>query len=118
VGPDKFFWPTDYPHSNHPAIYMEDIKGLVEGMDETGKRGILGENAKRTYNSIKTGNKTRQGGRATHDQGTGPEAGGLDIPVAPMLHAGCGYYFSGKCCQVSLFRRGPRGSLSGPRTKS
>ena len=49
VGEDKFFWASDYPHSNHPATYIEDLKGLVNGMDDTARRGILGENASRVY---------------------------------------------------------------------
>jgi predicted TIM-barrel fold metal-dependent hydrolase len=49
VGEDKFFWASDYPHSNHPATYMEDLKGLVAGMDDSARRGILGENAARVY---------------------------------------------------------------------
>ena len=49
VGEDKFFWASDYPHSNHPATYMEDLKGLVTGMDDSARRKILGENAARVY---------------------------------------------------------------------
>jgi predicted TIM-barrel fold metal-dependent hydrolase len=49
VGEDKFFWASDYPHSNHPATYIEDLKGLVAGMEDSARRGILGENAARVY---------------------------------------------------------------------
>jgi uncharacterized protein len=49
VGEDKFFWASDYPHSNHPATYMEDLKGLIDGMDDSARCGILGENAARVY---------------------------------------------------------------------
>jgi uncharacterized protein len=49
VGEDKFFWASDYPHSNHPASYIEDLKGLVAGMDDSARRAILGGNAARVY---------------------------------------------------------------------
>ena len=49
IGEDKFFWATDYPHSNHPATYMNDLKGLVAEMNDSARRGILGENVAKVY---------------------------------------------------------------------
>lgn len=52
VGEDKFFWATDYPHPDHPSDYIEQLRGLVEGMTPTARCGILGENVARAYNLI------------------------------------------------------------------
>jgi predicted TIM-barrel fold metal-dependent hydrolase len=49
VGEDKFFWASDYPHPDHPGNYLEELKGLVAPMTESGKRAILGENVARVY---------------------------------------------------------------------
>src|SRR5579885_1757605 len=49
VGEDKFFWASDYPHPDHPGTYMEELKGLVAPMTESGKRAILGENVAKVY---------------------------------------------------------------------
>ncbi len=49
VGEDKFFWASDYPHPDHPGNYLEQLKGLIAPMKESGRRGILGENVARVY---------------------------------------------------------------------
>ena len=49
VGEDKFFWATDYPHPDHPGNYLEELKGMIAPMKESGRRGILGENVARAY---------------------------------------------------------------------
>jgi predicted TIM-barrel fold metal-dependent hydrolase len=49
VGEDKFFWASDYPHPDHPGNYLEELKGLVAPMRDSGKRAILGENVARVY---------------------------------------------------------------------
>jgi uncharacterized protein len=49
VGEDKFFWASDYPHSNHPSTYMTELQGMVAGMSESARRGVLGRNAARVY---------------------------------------------------------------------
>ena len=49
VGEDKFFWASDYPHPDHPGAYLEELKGMVAPMTESGRRGILGENVARAY---------------------------------------------------------------------
>ena len=48
-GEDKFFWASDFPHPDHPGNYVHALEGLVEGMTETGRRGILAENVAREY---------------------------------------------------------------------
>jgi uncharacterized protein len=49
VGENKFFWASDYPHPDHPGNYLEELRGMVAPMSETGRRGILGENVARAY---------------------------------------------------------------------
>jgi predicted TIM-barrel fold metal-dependent hydrolase len=50
VGPDKFFWASDFPHSDHRGDYMEELGELVQKMSPQSARGILGENVARAYN--------------------------------------------------------------------
>ena len=49
VGADKFFWASDYPHPDHPANYLEELQEMVTPMNDTARRGILGENVARAY---------------------------------------------------------------------
>src|SRR6516164_894457 len=49
VGEDKFFWASDYPHPDHPGKYLDELRGMVAPMTESGRRGILGENVARAY---------------------------------------------------------------------
>ena len=49
VGEDRFFWASDYPHPDHPGDYLEELRGMVEGMTATARRGVLGENVARAY---------------------------------------------------------------------
>src|ERR1700731_1782503 len=49
VGEDKFFWASDYPHPDHPGAYLEELRGMVASMTESGRRGILGQNVARAY---------------------------------------------------------------------
>lgn len=49
VGEDKFFWASDYPHPDHPGNYLEELRGMVAPMPESGRRAILGENVARAY---------------------------------------------------------------------
>ncbi|MGH7932927.1 MAG: amidohydrolase family protein [Candidatus Binataceae bacterium] len=49
VGEDRFFWASDYPHPDHPGHYLEELRGMVEGMTVTARRGVLGENVARAY---------------------------------------------------------------------
>jgi predicted TIM-barrel fold metal-dependent hydrolase len=52
VGEDKFFWASDYPHPDHPGAYLEELRGMVAPMTESGRRGILGENVARAYRLV------------------------------------------------------------------
>ena len=50
VGEDRFFWASDYPHPDHPGDYLEELRGMVEGMSANARRGVLGENVARAFN--------------------------------------------------------------------
>jgi predicted TIM-barrel fold metal-dependent hydrolase len=50
VGVDRFFWASDYPHSDHDGNYMAELRVLGAGLDPRARRRILGENAARAYN--------------------------------------------------------------------
>jgi predicted TIM-barrel fold metal-dependent hydrolase len=52
VGESKFFWASDYPHPDHPGNYLEELRGMVAAMTESGRRGILGENVARAYKLV------------------------------------------------------------------
>jgi predicted TIM-barrel fold metal-dependent hydrolase len=52
VGEDRFFWASDYPHPDHPGDYLVELRGMVEGMTTTARRGVLGENVARAYNLL------------------------------------------------------------------
>jgi len=52
VGEDKFFWASDYPHPDHPGNYLEELKGMIAPMKDSGRRAILGENVARAYKLI------------------------------------------------------------------
>ena len=49
VGEANFFWASDYPHPDHPGNYLEELKGMVAPMKDSGRRAILGENVARAY---------------------------------------------------------------------
>lgn len=49
VGEDRFFWASDYPHPDHPGDYLEELRGMVEGMTTSSRRGVLGENVAKAY---------------------------------------------------------------------
>jgi uncharacterized protein len=49
VGDDRFLWATDYPHSDHDATYMTELRELGERLPEASRRRLYGENAVRLY---------------------------------------------------------------------
>jgi predicted TIM-barrel fold metal-dependent hydrolase len=49
VGADRFLWATDYPHSDHDADYMDELRALATKLDAPMRRALLGENAARLY---------------------------------------------------------------------
>jgi predicted TIM-barrel fold metal-dependent hydrolase len=49
LGPDKFFWATDYPHDDHTQGYIKELENLVAPLSDRARRGILGDNVARVY---------------------------------------------------------------------
>jgi predicted TIM-barrel fold metal-dependent hydrolase len=49
VGAERFLWATDYPHSDHGAGYMEELRELTAKLEPDARRLMMGENAARTY---------------------------------------------------------------------
>ncbi len=49
VGPERFFWASDFPHPDHPPEYLQNIEARVEDMDEKSRQGLLGDNVRRLY---------------------------------------------------------------------
>ena len=49
VGPDRFFWASDFPHPDHPPDYVENLTRIVEALPERDRAGLLGENVLRAY---------------------------------------------------------------------
>jgi len=49
VRADKFFWASDFPHSDHPGNYMEELCELVEPLSASTRQKIIGENVAKVY---------------------------------------------------------------------
>jgi uncharacterized protein len=49
VGDDRFLWATDYPHSDHDAGYMAELRELADRLPPASRRRLVGENAARCY---------------------------------------------------------------------
>ncbi len=49
VGEDRFFWATDYPHPDHPANYLEELREMIAPMSPSARRAVLGENVAQAY---------------------------------------------------------------------
>ncbi|MBI3246040.1 MAG: amidohydrolase [Deltaproteobacteria bacterium] len=49
VGEDRFFWASDFPHSDHPPAYIPNLQRLVNLMPESARPKILGTNVRECY---------------------------------------------------------------------
>ena len=49
VGPDRFFWASDFPHPDHPPDYTLHLQRLVESLPESARPGFLGRNVLDCY---------------------------------------------------------------------
>jgi predicted TIM-barrel fold metal-dependent hydrolase len=49
VGDQRFLWATDYPHSDHDASYMAELRELGAALPEESRRRLLGENVAQAY---------------------------------------------------------------------
>lgn len=49
VGTDRFLWATDYPHSDHDADYMTELRALADTLPADARRQLLGANVAAAY---------------------------------------------------------------------
>ena len=49
VGDERFLWATDYPHSDHDASYMTELRELADALPAESRRRLLGENVAAAY---------------------------------------------------------------------
>jgi predicted TIM-barrel fold metal-dependent hydrolase len=49
VGPERFFWASDFPHPDHPPEYVPEVERLVEELPEAARAGFLGRNVLEAY---------------------------------------------------------------------
>jgi predicted TIM-barrel fold metal-dependent hydrolase len=50
VGADRFFWASDFPHSDHDGNYVEELHELGRRLGGVARRRVFGENAAAVYN--------------------------------------------------------------------
>ena len=44
VGPDRFFWASDFPHPDHPPDYTVHLQRLAESLSPESRQAFLGQN--------------------------------------------------------------------------
>jgi predicted TIM-barrel fold metal-dependent hydrolase len=44
VGPERFFWASDFPHPDHPPDYVPETERLARELPESARAGFLGRN--------------------------------------------------------------------------
>ncbi len=49
VGPDRFFWASDFPHPDHPPDYLPNLEKILDALPEPDRAGMLGRNVLRAY---------------------------------------------------------------------
>lgn len=49
VGEDRFFWASDFPHTDHPPDYVPNLIELVNLLPESARAGLLGKNVLSCY---------------------------------------------------------------------
>jgi predicted TIM-barrel fold metal-dependent hydrolase len=49
VGAARFFWASDFPHSDHTGDYMESLRKPVAPRSESTRRKVLGEHVAQVY---------------------------------------------------------------------
>ncbi len=49
VGEGRFFWASDFPHTDHPPNYVPNLIELISLLPESARAGILGKNMLQCY---------------------------------------------------------------------
>ncbi len=48
-GADKFFWASDFPHSDHVANYIEELEEMADKLPPAARQKVLGDNVAQLY---------------------------------------------------------------------
>jgi uncharacterized protein len=48
-GADKFFWASDFPHSDHVTNYIEELDEMADKLSAAARQKVLGENVAQLY---------------------------------------------------------------------
>jgi uncharacterized protein len=48
-GADKFFWASDFPHSDHVSNYVEELEEMADRLSPSARPKVLGENVAQLY---------------------------------------------------------------------
>jgi len=49
VGPERFFWASDFPHPDHAPEYVPEVERIVAGLPPEARAGFLGRNVLRAF---------------------------------------------------------------------
>src|SRR5207244_12082218 len=49
VGEQKFFWPSDFPHPDHPPRYVRELAELVAMLPESARYKLMSDNVRGEY---------------------------------------------------------------------
>ena len=49
VGPERFFWASDFPHPDHAPEYVPEVERIVAGLPVEARAGFLGRNVLRAF---------------------------------------------------------------------
>ena len=49
VGPDRFFWASDFPHPDHAPKYVGHMSRMVAALPAEWRAGVLGRNVLSAY---------------------------------------------------------------------
>ncbi len=60
VGPDRFFWASDFPHPDHAPDYLVHLEKLAAELPEADRPGFLGGNVLRAYGLDGTGQRSAE----------------------------------------------------------
>jgi uncharacterized protein len=48
-GADKFFWASDFPHSDHVSNYVEELEEMADKLPAAARQKVLGDNVAQLY---------------------------------------------------------------------
>jgi uncharacterized protein len=48
-GADRFFWASDFPHSDHVSNYVEELEETADKLPPAARQKLLGDNVAQLY---------------------------------------------------------------------